>query len=194
MVKKQSSQRKVAERQKAEEELSSLTQRVIDEAPARGYAPPLHQTIAFRALPLSQLTLRGLDDAKTPYTTMTAIQNACIPHALTGRDILGAAKTGSGKTLAFIVPILEDLYRNRFTPEDGPGAIILSPTRELGVQIFQVLKTVGKYHSFSVGLLIGGRKTFTKNNSMLDQRIFLSPHPGAYCNISNKLPTLTLLV
>lgn len=152
--------RKVESRQQLEEEIASLSKRVVDEAPASGYAPPLNQTMAFRALPISEKTLQGLEASKTPYTTMTAIQNACIPHALAGRDILGAARTGSGKTLAFVVPVLECLFRNRFTPTDGPGAAILSPTRELAVQIFQVLKAVGKFHTFSVGLLIGGKKDF----------------------------------
>jgi ATP-dependent RNA helicase DDX10/DBP4 len=71
-----------------------LNQRIAVESPARGYAPPLSQTMAFRALPISEVTLRGLESAKTPFTIMTAIQNSCIPHALAGRDILGAAKTG----------------------------------------------------------------------------------------------------
>jgi len=57
----------------------------------------------FDQLPLSQKTKDGLRDAK--YTKMTEIQRASLPHALCGRDILGAAKTGSGKTLAFIVPV-----------------------------------------------------------------------------------------
>jgi ATP-dependent RNA helicase DDX10/DBP4 len=80
--------------EKTVEEIATLDARIVEEAPARGFAPPLNQCVAFRALPISEQTLRGLQDAKTPFTTMTAIQNACIPHALAGRDILGAAKTG----------------------------------------------------------------------------------------------------
>ncbi len=45
---------------------------------------------------------------------MTDIQRAAIPHALAGRDVLGAARTGSGKTLSFIIPLIEKLYRARF--------------------------------------------------------------------------------
>ncbi|KAK6946936.1 DEAD/DEAH box helicase domain [Dillenia turbinata] len=89
---------------------------------------------------------------------MTDIRRASLPHALCGRDVLGAGKTGSGKTLAFIIPVLEKLYRARWGPEDGVGCIIISPTRELADQIFDVLKIVGKHHAFSAGLLIGGRK------------------------------------
>ena len=79
-----------------QDEIASLEIRIIEEAPAKGYAPPLDQRVAFRALPISDATLRGLESGhKTKkFTTMTAIQNACIPHALAGRDVLGAARTG----------------------------------------------------------------------------------------------------
>jgi len=65
----------------------------------------------------------------------TDIQAATIPHALADRDILGAAKTGSGKTLAFVVPLVERLFRERWSSEDGLGAIIITPTRELALQV-----------------------------------------------------------
>jgi len=94
---------------------------------------------------------------------MTAIQSGSIPHALAGRDILGAAKTGSGKTLAFLIPMLELLFRNRWTPHDGVGAIVLSPTRELAGQIFAVLRKIGQQHTFSLGLLMGGRHKNRQN-------------------------------
>lgn len=77
--------------------------------------------------------------------------------ALKGRDILGAAKTGSGKTLAFLVPVLENLLRKKWTELDGLGALVISPTRELAMQIFDVLRKIGRNHAFSAGLVIGGR-------------------------------------
>ena len=57
----------------------------------------------FDELPLSSATLDALREAK--FVALTAIQRAALPHALAGRDVLGAAKTGSGKTLAFLVPV-----------------------------------------------------------------------------------------
>lgn len=57
----------------------------------------------FDQLPLSKKTVDGLRDAG--YVEMTDVQRATLPHALCGRDILGAAKTGSGKTLAFVIPV-----------------------------------------------------------------------------------------
>ena len=84
----------------------------------------------------------------------------------------------SGKTLAFLIPLLELLYRNRFTPEHGPGAVVLSPTRELAVQIFQVLRVAGKYHSFSVGLLIGGKKDFNAEQQQVGTTNIIIATPG----------------
>ena len=55
------------------------------------------------------------------------------------RDILGCAKTGSGKTLAFLIPALEKLYRERWDQEDGIGVIIISPIRELAIQVLITL-------------------------------------------------------
>jgi len=177
-----SDSQKLYRAQKAEQvtsEIARLEARIREETPDRGYAPPLEQRVAFRALPLSEPTLRGLEMAKpTPFITMTAIQNACIPHALAGRDILGAARTGSGKSLAFIVPTLEMLYRNRFSPADGCGAAILSPTRELAMQTFQVLRSVGQHHTFSVGLLIGGKKDFYEEQSMVGSTNLIIATPG----------------
>ncbi|KAG4443196.1 ATP-dependent RNA helicase dbp4 [Cadophora sp. M221] len=109
----------------------------------------------FSDLPLSQLTASGLEASH--FKTLTDIQSKAVPLALKGKDILGAAKTGSGKTLAFLLPVLENLYRQKWTELDGLGALIISPTRELATQIFQVLRKIGRNHSFSAGLIIGGR-------------------------------------
>jgi len=65
------------------------------------------------------------------YTKLTDIQSRALPLALKGKDVLGAARTGSGKTLAFLVPILEVLLRKKWGPNDGLGALVISPTREL---------------------------------------------------------------
>ena len=62
---------------------------------------------------------------------MTDIQAKSLPISLKSKDVLGAARTGSGKTLAFLVPVLEMLHRQKWGPQDGLGALIISPTREL---------------------------------------------------------------
>ena len=61
----------------------------------------------------------------------TAIQTACIPPILSGRDCLGVAHTGSGKTLAFALPVLQDLSKDPY----GIFALVMAPTRELAIQV-----------------------------------------------------------
>ncbi|XP_048838930.1 probable ATP-dependent RNA helicase DDX10 [Brienomyrus brachyistius] len=111
--------------------------------------------VKFSDFPLSKETLRGLLEAQ--YRQPTEIQKQTIGFALTGKDVLGAAKTGSGKTLAFLIPVLECLFRQQWSADDGLGALIISPTRELAYQTFEVLRKVGKNHEFSAGLIIGGK-------------------------------------
>ncbi|KAG5651590.1 hypothetical protein H0H81_008111 [Sphagnurus paluster] len=108
---------------------------------------------------------------------MTDIQAKSLPVSLKGKDILGAARTGSGKTLAFLVPVLELLYRKKWGPSDGLGALIISPTRELAVQIFEVLRSIGGYHSFSAGLVIGG-KNLKEESERLSRMNILVATPG----------------
>ncbi|CAG8497469.1 9220_t:CDS:10 [Acaulospora morrowiae] len=109
----------------------------------------------FDELPLSKLTLEGLQ--KSNYVEMTEIQRKALPLALNGGDVLGAAKTGSGKTLAFLIPLIETLYRREWSQMDGLGGLVIAPTRELAVQIFEVLRKIGRRHSLSAGLVIGGK-------------------------------------
>ncbi|XP_074101873.1 putative ATP-dependent RNA helicase pitchoune isoform X1 [Cotesia typhae] len=90
------------------------------------------------------------------FENMTEIQAKAIPPLLEGRDLVGAAKTGSGKTLAFLVPAVELIYKLQFMPRRGTGCIIISPTRELAMQTFEVLKELMKYHHHTYGLLMGG--------------------------------------
>ncbi|XVE80373.1 hypothetical protein DITRI_Ditri14bG0134800 [Diplodiscus trichospermus] len=140
----------------------------------------------FYELPISKRTKNGLEGVG--YKNMTDIQVASLPHALCGRDILGAAKTGSGKTLAFVIPVLEKLYRERWGPEDGVGCIIISPTRELTGQLFDVLRTVGKYHNFSAGLLIGGRKGVDTEKERVNELNILVCTPGRLLQHMDETP------
>jgi len=92
------------------------------------------------------------------FEKMTKIQAKGIAPLLGGEDLVGAAKTGSGKTLAFLVPVLELLNRSQFGHRNGTGAIVISPTRELSLQIYGVLRELAQAGGFpqTHGLLIGG--------------------------------------
>lgn len=104
----------------------------------------------FDDLPISQFTKWCLKSKGFEY--LTDIQKAAIPHALVGRDVLGAAKTGSGKTLAFVIPIIENLYRKAWNSRLGLGALVLAPTRELALQIFKSLVLFDDIHPCTICL------------------------------------------
>ncbi len=104
-------------------------------------------------------------------------------HAKTIELILFASNDNqqnqiSGKTLAFLIPLLEKLYRRQYTPSDGPGAVVLSPTRELAVQTFQVLRSIGSYHHFSAGLLVGGKREFGLEQQHVPRMNIVIATPG----------------
>ena len=104
---------------------------------------------------------------------MTETQRAAIPHALYGRDLVCCARTGSGKTLSYLIPIVEKLYRERWSEEDGLGALVLVPTRELGIQAYEVLRSFGSYHDFSAGLVIGGKDVEKEKNIIRNMNILI---------------------
>ena len=109
----------------------------------------------FSDLKLSEKTMRAItQDMK--FEKMTEIQRRGIPPLLAGKDVLGAAKTGSGKTLAFLIPAVEMLSALRFKPRNGTGVIVVSPTRELALQIFGVARELMVHHSQTLGIVIGG--------------------------------------
>ncbi|CAI5759463.1 unnamed protein product [Candida verbasci] len=147
---KKSSNRKI-NRQKEDEELNKLQDRI------NNYNPKTDEsTISqFDDLPITSNTIKGLKESS--FISLTDVQKKTIPISLKGYDVLGTAKTGSGKTLAFLIPVIESLVRNKITEFDGLAALIVSPTRELAIQIFEVLTKIGKYNSFSAGLVTGGK-------------------------------------
>lgn len=165
-------ERKSRSQRRAEEltEIDTLIQRIREGAQFQDPPPTL-----FTQLPLSSRTLRALDEAH--YLQLTDVQQCALPVALGGLDVIGAAKTGSGKTLAFLVPVLERLYREKWTIHDGLGALILSPTRELALQTFDVLRRIGKYHGLSAGLIIGGRELRTEQDAIARMNILVAT-PG----------------
>ncbi|KAF5006270.1 hypothetical protein FDECE_7336 [Fusarium decemcellulare] len=156
-------------RKREQEDIQQLEQRVQE------LDPKSDAIKNFSHLPLSVPTASGLEASH--FQVLTDVQAQAVPLALKGNDVLGAAKTGSGKTLAFLIPVLEKLYRAQWTEYDGLGALILSPTRELAVQIFEVLRKVGRNHVFSAGLVIGG-KSLKEEAERLDRMNILVCTPG----------------
>lgn len=103
----------------------------------------------FKQLGVSDETLKSLEDIG--FETPTPIQEESIPLALERKDILGQAQTGTGKTGAFGIPIIENTEK-----QAGTQVLILTPTRELAVQVSEQLKTFAKYKKLGVSVIFGG--------------------------------------
>ncbi|XP_028820297.1 ATP-dependent RNA helicase DDX18 isoform X2 [Denticeps clupeoides] len=125
---------------------------------------------------VSENTLRGVKDMG--FEHMTEIQHKTIRPLLEGRDVLAAAKTGSGKTLAFLIPCIELIYKLKFMPRNGTGVIILSPTRELAMQTYGVMKELMTHHIHTYGLVMGGSNRSAEAQKLANGVNILVATPG----------------
>lgn len=130
----------------------------------------------FGQLEIADHTKKAIDEMG--FQNMTEVQARCIPHLLVGRDVLGAAKTGSGKTLAFLIPSVEILHRAKFMPRNGTGVIVISPTRELALQIYNVLRDLMRHHTQTHGLVMGGANRRTEAEKLIKGVNILIATPG----------------
>jgi len=109
----------------------------------------------FDTLNLISPIRRAVSEEK--YTLPTPIQSEAIPHLLQGRDLLGCAQTGTGKTAAFALPILQRLAKQQSKPRPKEvRALILTPTRELALQIEESFRVYGRYLKFNQTVVFGG--------------------------------------
>ena len=132
-------------------------------------------------MPFSSLDL--LDGTKAAlaamgFETLTEIQARAIPPLMRGQDVLAQAKTGSGKTLAFLVPSVELLARAQWLPRNGTGMIAISPTRELALQIYGVLRELCAQHRQTHGLVIGGANRRAEADKLAKGVCHLVATPG----------------
>jgi ATP-dependent RNA helicase RhlE len=117
--------------------------------------PPSNELTLFADLALTAPLMQAVKESG--YERPTPIQARAIPHLLQGRDLLGLAQTGTGKTAAFVLPMLQRLMetRKRAAPK-SMRALILTPTRELAVQILESLKTYGRHLPLRSTQIFGG--------------------------------------
>ncbi len=114
-------------------------------------------TTTFRELELDDRLLHALDDAG--FTHCTAIQAEALPLMLAGKDVAGQAQTGTGKTAAFLLCIMQRLLKdegNSRQPGKSPRALVISPTRELAIQIHNDAVLLNKYAGLKLALVYGG--------------------------------------
>ncbi len=111
--------------------------------------------VAFRTLNLSKPVLRGIEAAG--FTHCTPIQELTLPLILEGKDVAGQAQTGTGKTAAFLIACFTRLLRSdRVTAPALPRAIVVAPTRELTVQLYEDARLLGQFTRLSVLAVYGG--------------------------------------
>ncbi len=128
----------------------------------------------FSELPLSSVLRTNL--IRNCFTEPTPVQAEAIPPALLGRDIVATAQTGTGKTLAFAIPLLEALTKQPVTP--GVRAVILSPTRELAIQISEVIAKLAAGTGLRAAVVVGGLSEKTQLQAIRKGAQILVATPG----------------
>ena len=154
-------------------------------------------TLSFDDLGLAEPLLRAVRAEN--YTQPTPIQAQAIPYLLEGRDLLGIAQTGTGKTAAFALPILQRLSANPVPRKRGAvRALILTPTRELAVQILESFRAYGRNLGLRSAVIFGGVGQQPQVESLSRGLDILVATPGRLLDLMNQrhadLRDLSILV
>jgi ATP-dependent RNA helicase RhlE len=112
------------------------------------------------------------------YTHPTPIQQQSIPIVLKGTDLMGCAQTGTGKTAAFAIPILQLLHQNKKEGKRNVRALIVTPTRELAIQIGESFDVYGKHLPLRNAVIFGGVKQHSQTNELKNGTDILIATPG----------------
>jgi len=149
------------------------------------FAPNLY-LMTFKNLGIIEPILQALE--AEGYQTPTPIQEQAIPILLRGKDLLGCAQTGTGKTAAFAIPILQHLYTER----QGNNrlrkirALVVTPTRELAIQIGESFTTYGKYTGITNTVIFGGVKQNPQVQALQHGVDVLIATPGRLLDLMNQ--------
>ncbi len=128
---------------------------------------------SFDMLDVDPLILDGIEDLR--FQEMTPIQEKAIPLALAGHDIIAAAQTGTGKTAAFLIPLIERLLAKK---GDATRALILTPTRELALQIDEQMGGLAYHAGISSGCVVGGLSFADQERAIRGKTEVLIVTPG----------------
>src|SRR4051794_23886437 len=134
--------------------------------------------LTFASLDLVPEVARGIKDAG--FVRATPVQASTLPIALTGKDVAGQAQTGTGKTAAFLVALYQRLLTNPVAGRSASGirALILAPTRELAVQIYNDAQVLGKHTGLKIGVVFGGVDYEKQRKTLQDGVDVLIGTPG----------------
>jgi ATP-dependent RNA helicase RhlE len=128
----------------------------------------------FSELPLSPVLQANL--ARHKFVEPTPVQAQAMPPALAGNDVVATAQTGTGKTLAFLLPLLDSLSKQKLAP--GVSALILTPTRELAIQISEVFAKVAENTGLRAAVVVGGLNEQTQLQTIRKGAQVLIATPG----------------
>lgn len=142
--------------------------------------------MTFEELNISEPVLKAL--AEKGYQTPSLIQSRAIPVALEGKDLLGIAQTGTGKTAAFAIPIIEQLRREQRNKNGKKPikALVLTPTRELAIQIAEAFCEYGKYSGLKHTVIFGGVKQKAQTDRLKLGTDILIATPGRLIDLINQ--------
>lgn len=144
--------------------------------------------MTFKQMNISEPVCRALLEKN--YSTPTLIQEQAIPEALTGRDLLGLAQTGTGKTAAFAIPIIEQLLADPTSQQKGAPrkirALILTPTRELAIQIDESLADYTRYTTLRHTVIFGGVKQKSQTDELRAGTDILTATPGRLLDLMSQ--------
>src|SRR5665811_527507 len=139
----------------------------------------------FESLNIIEPILRSLKEEG--YTIPTPIQTQAIPIVLQGTDLIGCAQTGTGKTAAFAVPILQLLSKNKaFDRKKKIRSLIVTPTRELAIQIEESFKAYGRYTGLTCTVVFGGVNQNPQTNVLRAGVDILIATPGRLLDLMNQ--------
>lgn len=140
----------------------------------------------FKDLEIIEPILKALKEEK--YIEPTAIQERTIPLILNRKDVLGSAQTGTGKTAAFGIPILQHLFLDRRQSNSSRkiNALIITPTRELAIQIGESFSTYGKYTGIKNTVIFGGVNQKIQTNALNRGVDILVATPGRLLDLMNQ--------
>ncbi|KAM5535451.1 hypothetical protein V8D89_010973 [Ganoderma adspersum] len=152
---------------------------------------PSEAHTSFLSMNLSRPIIKSI--TSLGFTAPTPIQTATIPVALLGKDVVGNAVTGSGKTAAFIIPMLERLmYRDRGRKAAATRCLVLVPTRELGVQCFEVGTKLAAHTDVRFALVVGGLSVKAQEANLRTRPDVVIATPGRLIDHIRNSPTFTL--
>ncbi|MBK7627344.1 MAG: DEAD/DEAH box helicase [Bacteroidales bacterium] len=139
----------------------------------------------FESLDIIEPILRSIKEEG--YTIPTPIQEQAIPIILRGTDLIGCAQTGTGKTCAFAVPILQLLSKNKaFDRKKKIRSLIVTPTRELAIQIEESFNAYGRYTGLNCTVVFGGVNQNPQTNALRNGVDILVATPGRLLDLMNQ--------